>query len=57
MGERRGARGDVRLVRTLERDGISYAIAGAMLLNAHGYQRVTTDVHVSLTKHGLPRFP
>ena len=40
----------------LERDGIPYAIAGAMALNAHGYQRVTTDVDVLLTKDGLAAF-
>src|SRR5207249_3765248 len=27
------------LCKTLEEDGIPYAIAGAMALNAHGYQR------------------
>lgn len=44
------------LCETLERDGIPYAIAGAMALNAHGYQRVTTDVDVLLTKDGLRAF-
>jgi hypothetical protein len=45
-----------RLTRTLEADGIPYAIAGAMALNAHGYRRVTTDVDVLLTRDGLARF-
>jgi hypothetical protein len=44
------------LSQTLERDGTPYANAGAMALNAHGYQRVTTDVDVLLTKHGLHAF-
>ncbi len=45
-----------RLCATLEADGIPYAIAGAMALNAHGYQRVTTDVDVLLTRAGLAAF-
>jgi hypothetical protein len=44
------------LCQTLEEDGIPYAIAGAMALNAHGYQRVTTDVDVLLTREGLAAF-
>jgi hypothetical protein len=44
------------LCKTLEEDGIPYAIAGAMALNAYGYQRVTTDVDVLLTKEGLSSF-
>jgi len=40
----------------LEADGIPYAVAGAMALNAHGYRRVTTDVDVLLTRDGLARF-
>ncbi len=45
-----------RLATTLEADGIPYAIAGAMAMNAHGYRRVTTDVDVLLTREGLARF-
>jgi hypothetical protein len=45
-----------RLTATLESDGIDYAIAGAMAMNAHGYRRVTTDVDVLLTRDGLARF-
>jgi hypothetical protein len=45
-----------KLTATLEQDGISYAIAGAMALNAHGYRRVTTDVDVLLTREGLSVF-
>ena len=46
----------LRLTATLEADGIPYAIAGAMALNAHGYRRVTTDVDVLLTRDGLALF-
>ena len=45
-----------KLCATLEADGIPYAIAGAMALNAYGYQRVTTDVDVLLTREGLAAF-
>ena len=45
-----------RLCATLEADGIPYAIAGAMALNAHGYQRVTVDVDILLTRDGLAAF-
>lgn len=45
-----------KLTATLETDGIPYAIAGAMALNAHGYRRVTTDVDVLLTREGLAAF-
>jgi hypothetical protein len=45
-----------RLTSTLEADGIPYAIAGAMAMNAHGYRRVTTDVDVLLTREGLAAF-
>ncbi len=44
------------LCKALEDDGIPYAIADAMALNAYGYQRVTTDVDVLLTATGLADF-
>ena len=44
------------LARRLDDAGIPYAIAGAMALNAHGYERVTTDVDILLTRDGLTRF-
>jgi len=45
-----------KLARLLDEDGISYAIAGAMALNAYGYERVTVDVDVLLTREGLVSF-
>lgn len=45
-----------KLCMTLEADTIPYAVAGAMALNAHGYQRVTTDIDVLLTRDGLAAF-
>jgi hypothetical protein len=45
-----------RTARRLEKAGISYAIMGAMAVNAHGAERTTSDVDVLLTKEGLDRF-
>jgi len=45
-----------KLARLLDEEGIAYAIAGAMALNAYGYQRVTVDVDVLLTQAGLDAF-
>jgi len=45
-----------KLCMTLEADGIPYAIAGAMALNAHGYVRTTVDVDVLMTAAGLAAF-
>ena len=43
------------VARRLDAAHIPYAIAGAMALGAHGYERVTTDVDVLLTREGLER--
>jgi hypothetical protein len=44
------------MARRLAQANIPYAIAGAMALGAHGYERVTVDVDVLLTREGLARF-
>jgi hypothetical protein len=44
------------IARRLDQANIPYAIAGAMALGAHGYERVTVDVDVLLTREGLARF-
>jgi hypothetical protein len=46
----------VALAQRLDAHGIPYAIAGAMALGAHGYERMTTDVDVLVTREGLARF-
>ena len=43
------------IARRLDAANIPYAIAGAMALGAHGYERVTSDVDVLLTREGLAR--
>ena len=45
-----------RLVDRLTRLEIPHAIVGAMALNAYGYQRMTTDVHVLVRPEGLKAF-
>ncbi len=44
------------LSRRLDDSSIPYAIVGAMALNEFGYQRVTVDVDVLLTRAGLEAF-
>jgi hypothetical protein len=53
MGEASVQKALEKLVRTLDAEGIPYAIIGAMALNEFGYQRVTVDVDVLLTADGL----
>lgn len=55
MGEAKVQRALIALERTLDELGVPYAIAGAMALNAYGYERVTTDVDVVLTRDGLAK--
>jgi hypothetical protein len=45
-----------RVVKRLEKAGISYAVMGGMAVNAHKYQRTTGDVDVLLTEEGLEEF-
>ena len=45
-----------KIAALLEQAGIPYALVGAMALNEHGYERVTTDVDLLLTTEGLAEF-
>jgi hypothetical protein len=45
-----------RLARRLKKAGITYAVVGAMAVNAHGAERTTKDVDILLTAEGLERF-
>lgn len=56
MGESPVHKALAKLVATLERDQIPYAIVDAMALNAYGHRRVTEDVDVLLTREGLDAF-
>lgn len=44
------------LATDLDRERIDYAVMGAMALNAHGYNRETTDVDVLIRPEGLDEF-
>lgn len=55
MGEADVQRALARLVGILDREGIPYAVVGAMALNEWGYRRVTVDVDVLLTAEGLQK--
>jgi hypothetical protein len=53
MGDADVQRALERLAGLLDRQGIPYAVIGAMALNEWGYRRVTVDVDVLLTPAGL----
>ena len=56
MGRAGVQRALVNLAQLLEEDGIPYAIVGAMALNEYGYERVTVDIGLLLTREGLASF-
>lgn len=45
-----------RLTSDLDRNGIEYAVIGAVALNQHGYRRFTEDIDLLLTREGLGVF-
>lgn len=45
-----------RLTVDLDRNGIDYAVIGAVALNQHGYRRFTEDIDLLLTSEGLEQF-
>ena len=56
MGEAEVQKALDKLVDLLNREGIPYAVIGAMALNEVGYRRVTVGVDVLLTPEGLAAF-
>jgi hypothetical protein len=42
-----------KICAELDEAHIPYAVAGALALNAHGYERVTVDIDLLLTREGL----
>jgi len=56
MGTANVQRALIELARRLDEMNVPYAIAGAMALNELGYERVTSDVDVLLTREGLAAF-
>ena len=45
-----------RLAANLERHQIDYALIGALALNQHGFQRLTVDIDLLLTREALDKF-
>ena len=45
-----------RIAADLDRQGIDYAVIGAIALNRHGYKRFTEDIDLLLTSEGLEKF-
>jgi hypothetical protein len=56
MGQSPVHRAAEEIARRLEEAGIDYAIAGALSLGFHGYERLTEDVDVIVTAAGLEKF-
>jgi hypothetical protein len=44
------------LAGDLDKNGIEYAVIGAIALNRHGYRRFTEDIDLLLTRAGLEKF-
>jgi hypothetical protein len=53
MGEAPPQKAMRKIVAVLEEERIPYAVAGALALNQHGYQRLTVDLDLLLTREGL----
>ncbi|MGB3967644.1 MAG: hypothetical protein WBO45_13015 [Planctomycetota bacterium] len=45
-----------RVTKKLDELGIPYAVCGGLAVNAHGYERTTTDVDLLVTAEGLAKF-
>jgi hypothetical protein len=45
-----------KLANDLDRNGIEYAVIGAIALNQHGYRRFTEDIDIVLSREGLEAF-
>ena len=56
MGKGRLNQTLARVTSDLEEHGIQYAVIGAAALLAHGYQRLTVDIDLLLTREGLEKF-
>lgn len=56
MGKGRLNKTLARLTCDLDAHGIRYAVIGATALLAHGYPRLTEDIHLLMTSEGLERF-
>ena len=53
MGEAPPQKAMRKIAAILEQERIPYAVAGALALNQHGYQRLTVDLDLLLTRDGL----
>ena len=56
MGEGKLNKTLARLTTDLNEHGIQYAVIGAGALLAHGYQRLTVDIDLLMTREGLEKF-
>ena len=56
VGQAEAQRAAEKLVEILEREGIAYAVIGALALNEYGYRRVTVDVDLVMREEDLQAF-
>jgi hypothetical protein len=56
MGKAKVHQALAKVARLLEEDGIPYALIGALALGDYGFERVTVDVDLLLTREGLEAF-
>jgi hypothetical protein len=56
MGEAEAQKAVRKLVSILEKEGLPYAIIGALALNEYGYKRVTVDVDLIMREADLQAF-
>jgi hypothetical protein len=56
VGQAEAQKAAEKLVGILEREGVPYAIIGALALNQYGYRRVTVDVDLILRDEDLQAF-
>ena len=56
MGKGKLNKSLAQLTSDLENHGINYAVIGATALLAHGYQRLTVDIDLLMTREGLEKF-
>ena len=56
VGQAEAQRAAEKLVEILEREGIAYAVIGALALNEYGYRRVTVDVDLIMREEDLQAF-
>ena len=56
VGQAKAQRAAEKIVAILEREGLPYAVIGALALNQYGHRRVTADVDLVMREENLQEF-